>query len=131
MSSKYALIFALAALCCLVAAEAATQRRHSVVRDEGGEVGRASLEVEDRQEVDQELEHGQEQMQANENRNTVDSNKPNREVIERPSSEDARARRVIRRGGSRRGRRNNRRRRGGRRRGGRRGGRRRSIRRRG
>lgn len=137
MSIKYALIFALAALCCLVATEAAAQRRNGLARaavvqaDENktAEIeGRQAEDQELDEEVEQEEEGDQDQaapVQAQENeQRTVPDNRQNalRETVVRPSNDDARARRVVRRGTRRGPRRNrsSRRRRGGRRRGGRR-----------
>ncbi|XP_023172298.2 protein nemuri [Drosophila hydei] len=125
MSNKYALIFALAALCCLVATtEAAAQRRNGLVRtpieqaDEIQPVDADNEEVEEGQideEGDQEgrEEAGQVAVQSNEHRNTAIDN-GSKKTVARPSNEDGRARRVVRRRRGNRRNRSNRRRRGGR-----------------
>ncbi|KAH8279672.1 hypothetical protein KR054_000686 [Drosophila jambulina] len=147
MSAKYALIFALAALCCLVAtSEAAAQRSRvlssrrdsELVAKEESEL--AAQEQEKEQELErQEQEEDRSQLEgrsedgAVDNKQNKDTSTNDKDTIVRPNKNDARARRIVRAGrrrGGRRGRRGGRRggrragRRSGRRRGGRRGGRR-------
>lgn len=148
MSAKYALIFALAALCCLVATSEAAAQRSRVLNSRRDSELIAKEESElaaQEQEKEQELERQEQEEERSElegrsedgavdNRQNKDTTTNDKDTIVRPDKDDARARRIVRAGrrrGGRRGRRGARRggRRGGRRRGGRRGGRRRGGRR--
>ncbi|XP_060646712.1 protein nemuri [Drosophila nasuta] len=119
MSSKCALIFVLAALCCLVATEAATQRRNGAIRPvEAADETKNGIEVEAKREQELEEEEDKETdenntLQLKQNHSGAVSKQDNlKETIVRPSNDDARARRVRRRRGPSRTR-NSRRRRNG------------------
>ncbi|XP_020810617.1 luc7-like protein 3 [Drosophila serrata] len=149
MSAKYALIFAMAALCCLVATTEAAAQRSRVLssrRDSELVAKEESDLAGQEQEKEQEIERQEQEEDRNElegrsedgavdNRQSKDTTTNDKDTIVRPNKDDARARRIVRAGrrGGRRGRRSGRRggrrggrragRRSGRRRGGRRGGR--------
>jgi len=151
MSAKFSLIFALAALCCLVVStEAAAQRSRVLSSRRGSELVEKSSDSKEESALaaqEQEVQRQEQEQQRNdlearsEDGAAATENKQDtanatatkdKDTVVRPNKNDARARRVVRAGRRRGGRRGGRRgRRGGRRgrRGGRRGGRRRGGRR--
>ncbi|XP_017067965.1 protein nemuri [Drosophila eugracilis] len=151
MSAKIALIFALAAFCCLVVStESAAQRSRVISSRRGTELVEKNTEDQSKEAAELEAQLKEIERQENSERNPLegrsdegavavekqeekDTTTNDKDTIVKPNKDDARARRIIRagrrRGGRRGARRSSRRsaRRG--RRGGRRGGRRRGGRR--
>ncbi|XP_043663092.1 protein nemuri [Drosophila teissieri] len=148
MSAKYTLIFALAALCCLVVStESAAQRSRVLSSRRGSELVEKTsdnqeefelaaqeheLQRQEQEEHNDKLEGRSDDLAAGtDNKQDKETATNKKDTIVKPNKDDARARRIVRagrrrggrRGGRRAGRRSVRRggRRGGRRRGGRRG----------
>ncbi|XP_001969590.3 uncharacterized protein LOC6540780 [Drosophila erecta] len=138
MSSKYTLILALAALCCLVVSTEAAAQRSRVLSSRGGSQlieksvdNKVDAELAEDEENDQVEGRSDNKEVAIENKQDSETSANEKDTIVRANKDDARARRIVRagrrRGGRRGGRRGARRsvrrgvRRSGRRRGGRRG----------